>query len=60
MYEPPKSKQLPGNPFAGVAAAHGDVTQAVLALAYEIRTLTMLDHPYVDHNDVQKRITDHD
>ena len=56
MYEPPKSRQLPGNPYAGIAAAHSDTTQAILALAWEIRTQTMLEHPYFDHNGTHARL----
>ena len=58
MYEPPKSRQLPGNPYAGIAAAHNDTTQALLALAYEIRTLIMLEHPHIEHETVTKRMKD--
>ena len=57
MYEPPKSRQLPGNPYAGIAAAHNDTTQATLALAWEIRTLTMLEHPWIDHEETLTRLT---
>ena len=56
MYEPPKSRQLPGNPYAGIAAAHNDTTQAILALAWEIRTLIMLEHPHIEHEEVAARL----
>ena len=58
MYEPPKSRQLPGNPYAGIAAAHNDTTQATLALAWEIRTLIMLEQPHVEHETVTARLKD--
>ena len=58
MYEPPKSRYFPGNPYASVASAHGDVTQAILALAYEIRTANMIDHPFFDHNETITRMED--
>ena len=58
MHEPPKSKQLPGNPFALHGAQGGPEAQALLALAWEIRTLTMLEHPHVEHETVTKRMKD--
>lgn len=60
MYEPPKNKHFPGNPYAGYAMASSDPAEVLKVIAYELRTLTMLEHPYVDHNDVHKRITNHD
>ena len=56
MHEPPKSKQLPGNPYAEYAQAHMDPAQATLALAWEIRTLVMLEHPWIDHEEVAARL----
>ena len=56
MHEPPKSKQLPGNPYADYAQAHMDPAQALLALAWEIRTLVMLEHPNVEHEQVTARL----
>ena len=57
MHEPPKSKQLPGNPFAIHGAQGGPEAQALLALAWEIRTLTMLEHPHVEHEETLTRLT---
>jgi hypothetical protein len=51
MHEPPKSKQLPGNPYADYAQQHMDP-----ALAWEIRTLIMLEHPHVGHEQVEARM----
>ena len=56
MHEPPKSKQLPGNPFALHGAQGGPEAQALLALAWEIRTLIMLEHPWIEHEEVAARL----
>ena len=56
MHEPPKSKQLPGNPFALHGAQGGPEAQALLALAWEIRTLAMLEHPHIEHEEVAARM----
>ena len=56
MHEPPKSKHLPGNPYAIHGAQGGPEAQALLALAWEIRTLTMLEHPWIEHEEVAARL----
>ena len=56
MHEPPKSKQLPNNPYAEYAQQHMDPALATLALAWEIRTLTMLEHPHIEHETVTARL----
>ena len=43
------SNKLPGNPFALYAEAHMDPAQALLALAWEIRTLVLQNSPYHDN-----------
>ena len=48
--------QLPGNPYAVHGAQGGPEAQALLALAWEIRTLTMLEHPHVEHEEVAARL----
>ena len=50
------SPHLPGNPFAVHGAQGGPEAQALLALAWEIRTQTMLEHPYFDHNGTHARL----
>ena len=50
------SPHLPGNPFAVHGAQGGPEAQAILALAWEIRTQTMLEHPYFDHNGTHARL----
>ena len=50
------SLHLPGNPYAFYGAQGGPEAQALLALAYEIRTLTMLEHPWIDHEEVEARL----
>ena len=52
------SPHLPGNPFAVHGAQGGPEAQAALALAYEIRTLIMLEHPHIEHETVTKRMKD--
>ena len=51
------SLHLPGNPFALHGAQGGPEAQATLALAWEIRTLTMLEHPWIDHEETLTRLT---
>ena len=48
MHEPPKSKQLHGNPYAEYAQAHMDPALATLALAYEIAQIRRILDPYDD------------
>ena len=48
MHEPPKSKQLPGNPYADYAQAHMDPALATLALAYEIAQIRRILDPHDD------------
>ena len=48
MHEPPKSKQLPGNPYAIHGAQGGPEAQATLALAYEIAEMRRVLDPYDD------------
>ena len=48
MHEPPKSKQLPGNPYADYAQQHMDPALALLALAYEIAEIRRIMDPYDD------------
>ena len=48
MHEPPKSKQLPGNPFALYAQQHMDPALATLALAYEIAQIRRILDPHDD------------
>ena len=48
MHEPPKSKQLPGNPYAEYAQAHMDPALATLALAYEIAQIRRILDPHDD------------
>ena len=50
------SPHLPGNPFALHGAQGGPEAQALLALAWEIRTLIMLEHPHVEHETVTARM----
>ena len=50
------SLHLPGNPYALHGAQGGPEAQATLALAWEIRTLTMLEHPHVGHEQVVARL----
>lgn len=50
------SMNLPGNPFALHGAQGGPEAQALLALAWEIRTLTMLEHPWIDHETITARL----
>ena len=50
------SPHLPGNPFAVHGGQGGPEAQALLALAWEIRTQTMLEHPYFDHNGTHARL----
>ena len=52
------SPHLPGNPFALHGAQGGPEAQALLALAWEIRTLIMLEHPHIEHETVTKRMKD--
>ena len=52
------SPRLPGNPYAIHGAQGGPEAQALLALAYEIRTLIMLEHPHIEHETVTKRMKD--
>ena len=51
------SPHLPGNPYAIHGAQGGPEAQALLALAWEIRTLTMLEHPWIDHEETLTRLT---
>ena len=51
------SPHLPGNPFAIHGAQGGPEAQALLALAWEIRTLTMHEHPWIDHEETLTRLT---
>lgn len=48
---------LDDNPYAKYAQAHMDPALALLALAWEIRTLTMLEHPWIDHEETLTRLT---
>ena len=48
--------QLPGNPFALHGAQGGPEAQATLALAWEIRTLIMLEHPWIEHETITARM----
>ena len=50
------SLHLPGNPYAFYGAQGGPEAQALLALAWEIRTLVMLEHPHVEHEEVAARL----
>ena len=50
------SPHLPGNPFALHGAQGGPEAQALLALAWEIRTLIMLEHPHVGHEAIDARL----
>lgn len=50
------ANKLPGNPYAHYAEVHMDPALATLALAYEIRTLVMLEHPHVDHIETVARL----
>ena len=43
------SPHLPGNPYALHGAQGGPEAQALLALAYEIRTLVLQNSPYHDN-----------
>ena len=52
------SPHLPGNPYAIHGAQGGPEALALLALAYEIRTLIMLEHPHIEHETVTKRMKD--
>lgn len=49
------NKHLPGNPYAD-AASRGDVASSVLAVAYEIRTANMIEHPYYWHELTARRM----
>lgn len=40
------ANKLPGNPYAHYAEVHMDPALATLALAYEIRTRSMIEDPY--------------
>ena len=51
------SLHLPGNPYAFYGAQGGPEAQALLALAWEIRTLTMHEHPWIDHETTLTRLT---
>ena len=51
------SPHLPGNPFELHGAQGGPEAQALLALAWEIRTLTMLEHPHINHEETLTRLT---
>ena len=51
------SPHLPNNPYAIHGAQGGPEAQALLALAWEIRTLTMLEHPHVEHEETLTRLT---
>ena len=50
------SPHLPGNPYAIHGAQGGPEAQATLALAWEIRTLIMLEHPHIEHEEVTTRM----
>ena len=50
------SPHLPGNPYAIHGAQGGPEAQALLALAWEIRTLVMLEHPRVGHEAIDARL----
>lgn len=56
MYEPPKNKHFPGNPYAGYAMASSDPAEVLKVIAYELRTLTMLEHPWIEHETVTARL----
>ena len=51
------SPHLPNNPYAIHGAQGGPEAQALLALAWEIRTLTMLEHPWIEHEETLTRLT---
>ena len=50
------SPHLPNNPYAIHGAQGGPEAQALLALAWEIRTLAMLEHPHIEHEEVTARL----
>ena len=50
------SPHLPGNPFAVHGSQGGPEAQALLALAYEIRTHAMIQHPLYDHEETLLRL----
>lgn len=50
------SLHLPGNPYAFYGAQGGPEAQATLALAWEIRTLIMLEHPHIEHETITARM----
>ena len=47
---------LQDNPYALHAAQGGPEAQATLALAWEIRTLIMLEHPHIEHETITARL----
>lgn len=49
---------LPGDPYADYAQQHMDPALATLTLAYEVRTLIMLEHPHVEHETVTNQMKD--
>ena len=44
------------NPYEELARTHQDPALATLALAWEIRTLIMLEHPWIEHETITARL----
>lgn len=50
------TRGLPGNPHEEYAVTHDSTAAATLALAYEIRTMTLANFPYSTPDEIAARL----
>ncbi|MGO3895375.1 hypothetical protein [Brevibacterium aurantiacum] len=50
------TRGLPGNPHEEYAVTHDSTAAATLALAYEIRTMTLANFPYSKPDEIAARL----